>query len=187
MGGVESSEPYRIVIAKVGLDGHDRGIKVVTRQLRDNGFEVIYLGLRQTPETIAATALQEDADAVGISIHTGSHMTLAPAVVQALREAGHPVPVILGGIIPDRDVPRLLEMGIAAVLTPGATEPEVVSTVRSAILGHSDRARSGYSGPTGGDSPTEGEFPTREDSRTDGASEARGPSQAGGPSEAAAN
>lgn len=149
-------EPYRIVIAKVGLDGHDRGIKVVTRQLRDNGFEVIYLGLRQTPETIAATALQEDADAVGISIHTGSHLTLAPAVVEALRKVGHPVPVILGGIIPDRDVPRLLDAGIAAVLTPGATEPEVVSTVRRAILEHPHPTRSGRSIPSGGD-PTGGD------------------------------
>lgn len=123
----------RVLIAKVGLDGHDRGIKVVTRLLRDAGFEVIYGGLRQTPETIAAIALQEDVDAVGISIHSGSHLTLAPAVVEALRAQGLDTPVVLGGIIPEQDRQALLDAGVAAILTPGAPESEVVAAVRQAI------------------------------------------------------
>jgi methylmalonyl-CoA mutase C-terminal domain/subunit len=129
----------RILVAKVGLDGHDRGIKVVTRLLRDAGFEVIYGGLRQTPDTIAAVALQEDVDAVGISIHSGSHLTLAPAVVDALRARGLDTPVVLGGIIPDQDRAALAEAGVAAILTPGAAEDEVVAAVRGAI----DTARPG--------------------------------------------
>jgi methylmalonyl-CoA mutase C-terminal domain/subunit len=123
----------RILVAKVGLDGHDRGLKVVTRLLRDAGFEVIYGGLRQTPESIAAAALQEDVDAVGISIHSGSHLTLAPAVVDALRRQGLDTPVILGGIIPDQDREALAQAGVASVLTPGAGEAEVVDAVRLAI------------------------------------------------------
>jgi methylmalonyl-CoA mutase C-terminal domain/subunit len=130
----------RILVAKVGLDGHDRGIKVVTRLLRDAGFEVIYGGLRQTPETIAAVALQEDVDAVGISIHSGSHLTLAPAVVQALRDRGLDTPVILGGIIPDQDQDALLAAGVASILTPGAGEDEVVAAVRQAVDSVDDAA-----------------------------------------------
>jgi methylmalonyl-CoA mutase C-terminal domain/subunit len=123
----------RILVAKVGLDGHDRGIKVVTRLLRDAGYEVIYGGLRQTPESIAAAALQEDVDAVGISIHSGSHLTLAPAVVEALRARDLDTPVILGGIIPDQDRQALTDAGVAAILTPGANEAEVVDAVRLAL------------------------------------------------------
>jgi methylmalonyl-CoA mutase C-terminal domain/subunit len=123
----------RILVAKVGLDGHDRGIKVVTRLLRDAGYEVIYGGLRQTPESIAAAALQEDVDAVGISIHSGSHLTLAPAVVEALRARDLDTPVILGGIIPDQDRRALTDAGVAAILTPGANEAEVVEAVRQAL------------------------------------------------------
>ena len=123
----------RILVAKVGLDGHDRGIKVVTRLLRDAGFEVIYGGLRQTPETIAAVALQEDVDAVGISIHSGSHLTLAPAVIDALRAKGLETPVVLGGIVPDQDLERLEKAGVAAVLTPGASADEVVAAVEGSL------------------------------------------------------
>jgi methylmalonyl-CoA mutase C-terminal domain/subunit len=123
----------RVLVAKVGLDGHDRGIKVVTRLLRDAGFEVIYAGLRQTPETVAAAALQEDVDCVGLSMHSGAHLTLGPATVQALRDLGLPTPVVIGGIVPEQDIPALLDAGIAAVLHPGASGGEVVAAVRAAI------------------------------------------------------
>lgn len=123
----------RILVAKVGLDGHDRGVKVVARMLRDAGFEVIYTGLFQTPDTVAAAAIDEDVDAVGLSMLSGAHMTLAPLVVQRLRERGVDIPVIVGGIIPEPDAPRLLEAGVAAVLTPGATADEVVAVVRRAV------------------------------------------------------
>ena len=116
----------------MGLDGHDRGIKVVARILRDAGMEVIYAGLRQTPPGLAATALQEDVDVVGISMHNGAHLTLAPAVVAALREAGLDTPVVVGGIVPDVDRPLLAAAGVAAVLGPGASDDEVVGAVRSA-------------------------------------------------------
>ena len=123
----------RVLVAKVGLDGHDRGVKVVTRLLRDAGFEVIYVGLRQTPETVAAAALQEDVDCVGLSMHSGAHLTLGPATVQALRDLGLPTPVVIGGIVPEQDIPALLDAGIAAVLHPGASGGEVVTAVREAI------------------------------------------------------
>jgi methylmalonyl-CoA mutase cobalamin-binding domain/chain len=123
----------RVLVAKVGLDGHDRGIKVVARLLRDSGFEVIYLGLRQTPETIAAAAQQEDVDLVGLSMHNGAHLTLAPLVVQCLRRAGLDTPVVVGGIVPDIDVPKLAAAGAYAVLGPGATSQEVIATVQGAI------------------------------------------------------
>ena len=112
------SPPVRVLVTKVGLDGHDRGVKVVARMLRDAGFEVIYGGLRQTPETIAATALQEDVDVVGLSMHSGGHLTLAPAVIEALRRRGLDIPVVVGGIIPEADQPKLLGAGVAAVYTP---------------------------------------------------------------------
>lgn len=121
-------------MAKVGLDGHDRGVKVVARTLRDAGMEVIYAGLRQTPETVAAAALQEDVDVVGISMHNGAHLTIGPAVVAALREAGLHTPVVVGGIVPDVDRPRLAEAGVAAVLGPGASDREVVEAVRAAAM-----------------------------------------------------
>ncbi|HVC13587.1 MAG TPA: cobalamin-dependent protein [Acidimicrobiales bacterium] len=128
-----SSElPVRVLLAKVGLDGHDRGLRVVARILRDHGFEVVFAGLRQTPAAIAAAVAQEDVDVVGVSMHNGAHLTLAPAVVDALREAGLETPVVIGGIVPEVDVPRLEEAGVAAVLGPGASNDEVVATVRAA-------------------------------------------------------
>jgi methylmalonyl-CoA mutase C-terminal domain/subunit len=123
----------RALVTKVGLDGHDRGVKIVARILRDAGFEVIYGGLRQSPETIAAIAVQEDVDVVGLSMHSGGHLTLAPAVVSALRQAGLETQVVVGGIIPGRDIPTLLEAGVAEVLTPGASAEEVVAAVTRAI------------------------------------------------------
>jgi methylmalonyl-CoA mutase C-terminal domain/subunit len=122
----------RVVLAKLGLDGHDRGLKVVARILRDAGMEVVYLGLRQSPEGVASVVEQEDADVVGISMHNASHMTLAPMMVEALRELGLDTPVVIGGIIPDRDVDPLRDAGVAAVLGPGASAVEVVDTVRGA-------------------------------------------------------
>jgi methylmalonyl-CoA mutase C-terminal domain/subunit len=124
----------RILVAKVGLDGHDRGIKVVARILRDAGYEVIYTGLFQTPETVAAAAVDEDVDAIGLSMLSGAHMTLAPLVVEAVRKRGSEIPVILGGIVPDHDLEALSNAGIAAVLTPGATAEQIVAEVR-AVLG----------------------------------------------------
>jgi len=122
----------RVVLAKLGLDGHDRGLKVVARILRDAGMEVVYLGLRQSPEGVAGVVEQEDADVVGISMHNASHMTLAPMMVEALRQLGLDTPVVIGGIIPDRDVDPLRDAGVAAVLGPGASAVEVVDTVRRA-------------------------------------------------------
>jgi methylmalonyl-CoA mutase C-terminal domain/subunit len=123
----------RILVAKVGLDGHDRGVKVVARILRDAGFEVIYTGLFQTPDTVAAAAVDEDVDAIGLSMLSGAHLTLAPKVVQKLRERGSDIPVVVGGIIPDIDVPKLMGEGVAAVLTPGSSADDVVRVMRSAI------------------------------------------------------
>ena len=126
----------RILVAKVGLDGHDRGIKVVARILRDAGFEVIYTGLFQTPETVAAAAVDEDVDAIGLSMLSGAHMTLAPLVVEAVRAAGVDIPVIVGGIVPDHDLDELLGTGVAAVLTPGATATEIVAEVERVLAPH---------------------------------------------------
>jgi methylmalonyl-CoA mutase, C-terminal domain len=126
----------RIVLAKLGLDGHDRGLRVVTRMLRDAGFEVIYLGLRQTAEMVVAAALQEDADAVGLSLHNASHLTLAPRMVDALRDAGLDIPVIVGGIIPDEDLQPMRDAGVAAILGPGASATEVAAAVRAAVTDH---------------------------------------------------
>lgn len=120
----------RILIAKPGLDGHDRGAKVVARALRDAGFEVIYSGLRQTPEMIAETALQEDVDLVGLSILSGAHMTLFPRILKLLQEKGlGGIPVLAGGIIPDEDVPALKEMGIAGIFGPGTSTQEIVKSI----------------------------------------------------------
>ena len=119
----------RILVAKVGLDGHDRGIKVVARILRDAGYEVIYTGLFQTPETVAAAAVDEDVDAVGLSMLSGAHLTLAPLVVEAIRARGAEIPVIVGGIVPDADLDELAAAGVSTVLTPGATADEIVSSV----------------------------------------------------------
>jgi methylmalonyl-CoA mutase, C-terminal domain len=127
---------YRVVIAKPGLDGHDRGAKVIARALRDAGFEVIYTGLHQTPEQVAETALQEDADAVGLSVLSGAHLTLFPKVVELLREKGvGDVLVFGGGIIPEADRGPLAELGVAQVFTPGATMSEIVAWVRANVRG----------------------------------------------------
>ena len=123
----------RVLVAKVGLDGHDRGIKVVARTLRDAGYEVIYTGLFQTPEKVAAAAVDEDVDAVGLSMLSGAHMTLAPLVVEKLRARGSDIPVVVGGIVPPLDIPRLIEAGVAAVLSPGASSDEVVAAIQQAI------------------------------------------------------
>ncbi len=114
---------------KVGLDGHDRGIKVVARLLRDAGMEVVYTGLFQTPATVASAAIQEDVDVVGLSMLSGAHMTLAPLVVAALRERGSDIPVVLGGIVPPQDEAELRAAGVAAVFGPGASADEIVSTI----------------------------------------------------------
>ena len=122
----------RVLVAKVGLDGHDRGVKIVARILRDAGMEVIYAGLRQTPAMIAAVSEQEDVDVVGLSMHNAAHRTLAPKVVAALRAAGLDTPVVVGGIVPDVDVAFLIDRGVAAVLGPGASNDEVIRAVRDA-------------------------------------------------------
>ena len=122
----------RVLVAKVGLDGHDRGIKVVARLLRDAGMEVIYTGLFQTPETVAIAAIQEDVDVVGLSMLSGAHLTLVPLVVEALRTRGSDIPVVVGGIVPPGDIAVLLEAGVAGVLTPGASGDSVVTTVKEA-------------------------------------------------------
>jgi methylmalonyl-CoA mutase, C-terminal domain len=125
---------YRVVIAKPGLDGHDRGAKVIARALRDAGFEVIYTGLHQTPEQVAETALQEDADAVGLSVLSGAHLTLFPRVVELLREKGvGDVLVFGGGIIPEADVTRLKEAGVAALFTPGAPLADITGWLEQAL------------------------------------------------------
>ena len=123
----------RVLVAKVGLDGHDRGVKVVARILRDAGFEVIYTGLFQTPETVAAAAVDEDVDAIGLSMLSAAHMTLAPAVVDAVRARGIDIPVIVGGIVPEQDVEALTAAGVAKIVTPGATADDVAQAVREAI------------------------------------------------------
>jgi methylmalonyl-CoA mutase C-terminal domain/subunit len=123
----------RILVAKVGLDGHDRGIKVVARILRDAGYEVIYTGLFQTPQTVAAAAVDEDVDAIGLSMLSGAHMTLAPLVVEQVRKRGSEIPVILGGIVPDHDLEALRAAGIETVLTPGATAVQIADEVAAAL------------------------------------------------------
>jgi methylmalonyl-CoA mutase C-terminal domain/subunit len=130
--GVLMAGKTRVVIAKVGLDGHDRGAKVIARALRDAGMEVIYTGLHQTPEQIVETAIQEDADAVGISILSGAHMTLVPRIVTQLRERGADnVRVVVGGTIPAEDIVELKKLGVAAVFTPGAPTSEIVEFLRA--------------------------------------------------------
>ena len=124
---------HRVLVAKVGLDGHDRGVKVVGRILRDAGFEVIYTGLQQTPEMVAAAARDEDVDAIGLSMLSGAHMTLVPRVLDRLQEYDLDTPVVVGGIIPGADIPKLEALGVAGVLTPGASADEIVAVVRDAI------------------------------------------------------
>ncbi len=130
----QSSRKIRVVVAKPGLDGHDRGAKIIARALRDAGMEVIYTGLHQTPEQIAETVLQEDADAVGLSILSGAHMTLVPRVVRLLKDQGaEDVIVTVGGTIPADDIPELKELGVAEVFTPGSTTQEIVDFIRSSV------------------------------------------------------
>jgi methylmalonyl-CoA mutase cobalamin-binding domain/chain len=125
---------YRVVVAKPGLDGHDRGVKVIARALRDAGFEVIYTGLFQTPEQVAETTLQEDADAVGLSVLSGAHMTLFPRVIDQLRTRGlDDVLVFGGGIIPDADIAKLKEAGVAEIFTPGAPMATITDWLRDAL------------------------------------------------------
>jgi len=129
-----ASAPIRVVVAKPGLDGHDRGAKVVARALRDAGVEVIYTGLHQTPEQIVETAIQEDADAVGLSVLSGAHMTLFAKVLELLRERGsEDIKVFGGGIIPEADMPELERLGVAKIFTPGATTTEIVEWVRGNV------------------------------------------------------
>ena len=128
------SGPIRVVVAKPGLDGHDRGAKVIARALRDAGMEVIYTGLHQTPEQIVDTAIQEDADAIGLSVLSGAHMTLFAKVVELLRQRdAEDIRVFGGGIIPDADIPQLKELGVAEIFTPGATTSSVVEWVNANI------------------------------------------------------
>ncbi len=123
----------RVLVAKVGLDGHDRGIKVVARLLRDAGMEVVYTGLFQTPESVAAAAVDEDVDVVGLSMLSGAHLTLAPLVVVALRERGSQIPVVVGGIVPPDDVGELRAAGVAAVFGPGARAEDIVAAVSALV------------------------------------------------------
>jgi methylmalonyl-CoA mutase C-terminal domain/subunit len=129
-----SSKKIRVVVAKPGLDGHDRGAKIIARALRDAGMEVIYTGLHQTPEQIVETVIQEDADAVGLSILSGAHMTLVPRIVALLEEQGiDDVVVTVGGTIPSDDIPELKRLGVAEVFTPGSSTEAIVEFIRGAV------------------------------------------------------
>src|SRR5579863_2056229 len=133
-GAAASAKKIRVVVAKPGLDGHDRGAKIIARAMRDAGMEVIYTGLHQTPEQIVETVIQEDADAVGLSILSGAHMTLVPRIVELLREQGAgDVVVTVGGTIPAEDIPALKELGVAAVFTPGASTGDAIDFIRGAV------------------------------------------------------
>ncbi len=128
------AEKIRVLVAKPGLDGHDRGAKVIARALRDAGMEVIYTGLRQTPEMIAEAALQEDVHAVGLSILSGAHMALVPRIMELLAANGQTdVKVYVGGIVPDEDVPQLLELGVAGVYGPGSSTEKIAADIRASI------------------------------------------------------
>ena len=134
MTAATSIQKIRVVVAKPGLDGHDRGAKIIARALRDAGMEVIYTGLHQTPEQIVETVVQEDADAIGLSILSGAHMTLVPKIVELLRAQGiDDVVVTVGGTIPADDIPQLKELGVAAVFTPGAPTQEIIDFLVSAV------------------------------------------------------
>ena len=130
----QSARKIRVLVAKPGLDGHDRGAKVIARALRDAGMEVIYTGLRQTPEMIAAAALQEDVDAVGISILSGAHNTLCPRIVSLLREQGmKDTLVVLGGIVPQEDIPKLKAQGVAEIFPPGTSTQDIAKFIRENV------------------------------------------------------
>ena len=134
MSAAGSNRKIRVVVAKPGLDGHDRGAKIIARALRDAGMEVIYTGLHQTPEQIVETVLQEDADAVGLSILSGAHMTLVPRIAALLKgEGAEDVVLVVGGTIPSEDIPELKQLGVAEVFTPGASTDEIVDFVRDAV------------------------------------------------------
>jgi methylmalonyl-CoA mutase C-terminal domain/subunit len=131
-----SERKIRVLVAKPGLDGHDRGAKVVARALRDAGMEIIYTGLRQTPEMVAEAALQEDVDVIGLSILSGAHMALVPRVLELLKaNKQEHVKVFVGGIIPDEDVPRLMESGVVGVYGPGTLTKDIIHDVRQAVIG----------------------------------------------------
>jgi methylmalonyl-CoA mutase cobalamin-binding domain/chain len=133
-GGGQSTRKIRVVVAKPGLDGHDRGAKIIARALRDAGMEVIYTGLHQTPEQIAETVIQEDADAVGLSILSGAHMTLVPRVVELLKAQGaDDVVITVGGTIPNDDVPELEKLGVAKVFTPGSSTQEIIDFIQASV------------------------------------------------------
>ncbi len=133
-GTPTGTRKIRVVVAKPGLDGHDRGAKIIARALRDAGMEVIYTGLHQTPEQIAATVVQEDAHAVGLSILSGAHMTLVPRIVTLLEEQGiEDVVITVGGTIPAEDIPELKRLGVAEVFTPGATTQEIIDFIEGAV------------------------------------------------------
>ena len=134
MPAAPTTKKIRVVVAKPGLDGHDRGAKIIARALRDAGMEVIYTGLHQTPEQIVETVIQEDADAVGLSILSGAHMTLVPRVVDLLKQQGaDDVVVTVGGTIPADDIPELERLGVAAVFTPGAPTSDIIDFIRGAV------------------------------------------------------
>jgi methylmalonyl-CoA mutase C-terminal domain/subunit len=134
MSASTSTKKIRVVVAKPGLDGHDRGAKIIARALRDAGMEVIYTGLHQTPEQIVETVIQEDADAVGLSILSGAHMTLVPRIVELLREQGvDDVLLTVGGTIPAEDIPQLKELGVAEVFTPGASTQDIIDFIQDAV------------------------------------------------------
>jgi methylmalonyl-CoA mutase C-terminal domain/subunit len=127
-------DKIRVIVAKPGLDGHDRGAKVIARAFRDAGFEVIYTGLRQTPEQIVNAALQEDADVVGLSVLSGAHMTLCPRITDLMKkERLDDVLIVVGGIIPDQDIPKLKECGVSAVFQPGASTEDIVAYIRDHV------------------------------------------------------
>ena len=132
----DPSRKLRILVAKPGLDGHDRGAKIIARELRDEGFEVIYTGLHQTPEMIVATAVQEDVDAIGLSILSGAHNVLFPEIMRMLKDEGaEDIIVFAGGIIPEQDIPRLKELGIREIFLPGTPTTAAVDAIRAAVAG----------------------------------------------------
>jgi methylmalonyl-CoA mutase C-terminal domain/subunit len=136
---VTTTRPLRILVAKPGLDGHDRGAKIIARALRDAGFEVIYTGLHQTPEMIAEAALQEDVDAIGLSILSGAHNTLFPAVIRLLREKGaDDIAIFGGGIVPPEDIARLKTEGVRQIFTPGASTDDIVAWIHANIVPRGD-------------------------------------------------
>jgi methylmalonyl-CoA mutase C-terminal domain/subunit len=130
-------ERIRVLVAKPGLDGHDRGAKIIARAFRDAGFEVIYTGLRQTPEQVVSAALQEDVDVVGLSVLSGAHMTLNPRILELMKKENlNDVLVVIGGIIPDQDIPRLKELGVSEVFQPGASTEDIVTYIRAHVRSH---------------------------------------------------